>query len=73
MTSDDKILPVSDVEVRLQIPSRPEMLIIHGAVVRTYRHGSESWYYCAVKFSNPQEESVKLLLGFVDQLKQASR
>ena len=72
MSTDDKILPDKEVEFRLQIPSRPEAIVIRGAVIRTYRCGSESWYNCAVKFSNSQEDSIKLLLGFMDQLKKTS-
>jgi hypothetical protein len=65
MTGENKVYPQTEVEMRFQLPSFQDAIIIHGQIVRTYRHKIESWYYSGVEFqAKGEEEGINLVLDF---------
>lgn len=65
MTGENKIYPQTEVEMRFQLSSRQDAIVIHGEIVRTYRHKIESWYYSGVEFQEKGEEKgINSLLDF---------
>lgn len=59
---NSKIPPGTEIELRLQLPSYPEGICIHGRIIRTYPERAQTWYYSAIKISDRGERGVQLLL-----------
>ncbi|MDD5432378.1 MAG: PilZ domain-containing protein [Candidatus Omnitrophica bacterium] len=65
VTSEKKIFPGTKVEIRFHLPNRNNEDSINAEIVRTYRMHGQSWYYSGVKFENPEDDNIRLLLDYV--------
>jgi hypothetical protein len=63
MIYQEVVYPNTELEISFQIPSKPGVIKIHGTVVRCYRRGEEFGHYAAIRFSNEQEEGIRLLVA----------
>lgn len=61
MTHEEKVYPKTVLNIRFELSSDKEPILIHGSVLRTYREEGQDWYHSAVKFSD-NKEGARLLV-----------